>query len=1146
MTAPAAKNEAERRSATVMFADIVGFTAMSEKMDPEDLTHLMNSCFSMMETVIDRFGGVVDKFIGDCVMALFGVPFAAENAAQRAVNAAIELKKRLASFNDDHGLEAPLGLHVGINTGVVVAGDMGGSIKRDYTVMGETVNIASRLESASAEGQILVGPDTYSSTRHLFRFRELKRLPIKGKKTLLRVYELLSIQKSLHRTAFGKRQRLSSQLVGRDSELAFMENRLGRLLEGKGGIINLVGEAGVGKTRIVLELKNNAILKKFRLIEGRATSIGENLRYHVFVDLLRHLFGINEQETDPSSVRRVIKEIRSLLGQEDAEEAIAFIALVMGLSVSGSHCQQVAEIEGEAIEVLIKKTVRQLLTVMSEKRPLLVILEDIHWADKSSINLLESLLDLSATRPVFFLNMFRPHYSGFCDNLANKGDLLWPGVCSRVKLKPLTEDASKTLIRNLLSTDHLPAHVKEKIVSAGSGNPLFIEEVLKSLIDSAKIKRKNHAFLFEDGANRVSIPPKISDVLMERIDMLDKPTRNVVRTASVIGKRFYVSILKDVSGKGDDIHKSLKKLVACHFLTKKIKKDGEEYSFNHELVREAAYKSILRQTKKEIHLKIAKAIESVFHERLHEFYGMLSYHYGRAGAQELAETYMLKAGEDALKTGASNEAIYYYKKALAIYLEKYGRAADPGKIATLEKNIAFSLFSKGRHTEAAEYYRKVVSYHGLALPENRAFFITGFFFCFLNFALHLYVPLLNTARTASKTEAAQLELFYKRLISLSNVAPKQFFMEVFYFSKRLLTFDLASLKGGAGMAAGISIALSWASVSYALSRRAFFHAARNIRPGDGRSLLYVEVADLIYSYYTGAWEKKYDETIVEQGLRLGEIMYVATYISFQGRIMIEQGRYKKAKKKVSRLAHIGTSFSHDFARALKYYLNTSLLLKYRKLHAALIEAQEGIAFMLKKDFSQLLVVQYSSLAKIHALLKDNGAAKKSIMEASLICSKRPLLPPYLGNYLLGKSFCELSELEDRVLKGNRITKPESNLPLLLKKMLKRTRPIACDRTEAFRLMGCYYDLIGKKRKALAWYRRGVREGNALGARPELARLYMHLGLFQLKHNIDRKDKVTTNACIDKALLLFNEMNLEWDLDQIERKMDLLKCGPNDG
>jgi hypothetical protein len=371
-------------------------------------------------------------------------------------------------------------------------------------------------------------------------------------------------------------------------------------------------------------------------------------------------------------------------------------------------------------------------------------------------------------------------------------------------------------------------------------------------------------------------------------------------------------------------------------------------------------------------------------------------------------------------------------------------------------------------------------------------------------------------------------------------------MEVFYFSRRLLKFDLAALKGGAGMAAGISIALSWASVSYALSRRAFFHAARNIRPGDVRSLLYVEVADLIYSYYTGVWEKQYDETIVEQGLRLGEIMYVATYVSFQGRIMIEQGRYKKAKKMVSRLAHIGTSFSHDFARALKYYLNTSLLLKYRKLHAALIEAQEGIAFMLRKDFSQLLVVQYSSLAKIHSLLKDRNAAKKSIMEASLICSSRTLLPPYLGNYLLGKSFCELSELEDRVSKGNRIAEPEKNMSLLLNEMLKRTRSIACDRTEAFRLTGCYYDLIGKKRKALAWYRKGVRVGKALGATPELARLYMHLGLFLLKQNIDRKDRTMTNDCLEKARFLFNKMNLEWDLAQIERKMDLLKCGSNYG
>jgi len=1139
MIYPAGTGEAERRSATVMFADIVGFTAMSEKMDPEDLTNLMNSCFLMMEKVIDGFGGIVDKFIGDCVMALFGVPIAAENTAQRAINAAIELKKQIVSFNDDHGLEIPIGLHVGINSGMVVAGDIGGKKKRDYTVMGETVNIAARLESASAEGQILVGPDTYSSTRHLFRFRELKNIHIKGRKAFLQVFELLSAHKSLHRQVSIRHRRISSQLVGRDSEIAFMENKLKCLGMGKGGIINLVGEAGSGKTRIVLELKNRPLLKNFQIIEGRAVSIGKNLRYHLFIDLLRHLFGITEKETEALSLHSINQVIRPLLDQ-DAEEAIAFTALVMGLKIPEPFNKRIAEIESEAIELLIKKNIRQLFTKLSEKRPLIIILEDVHWADKSSTDLLGSLLDLSKNKQIFFIHLFRPLYSGFCDNLLDKENVLWPGLRTDIILHPLSGDACKTLVRNLLNTDLLPGYMKENILAAGSGNPFFIEEVLKSLIDSGIIIKRNGSFQFAGGINKVSIPQKISDVLMERIDMLDKTTRDVIRIASVIGKSFFFSIIKEVAERGEDIHKSLKKLQDSQFITKKIKKDGVEYGFSHELLREAAYKSILRQTKKEIHLKTAKAIESIFNERLQEFYGMLSYHYGRAGVPKMAENYMLKAGEEALRAGASNEALYYYKKALTIYLDKYGNAADLDKKAALEKNIAFSLYSKGQHTEAAGYYKKVLSHHGRALVENRALFATGFLFCFLEFVINLYLPFIKKRRPASPKETEVIELYYRRLISLSSFAPKQFFMEVFYFSRLLSKYDLISLKGGAGMFAGISIALSWSAVSFTLSKKAILHATRSVRNDDVRSLLYVEVADLMHCYYIGDWKKEYDEPLVEQGLRIGEIMHVTTYISFQGRIMIEQGQYKLAKKLVSKLAYLGNTYAHDFARAIKYYLNTSLLLKYRKLHAALIEAQEGIAFMLRKDFTQLLVIQYSSLAKVHTLLKDNGSAKKALLEADMIYSNTKLLPPYLGNYFLGKSCYELLKLEEMITSGRMIKEAGKETLVLLKIMLKKTNSIACDRTEAYCMLGRYYDLVGKNRLALTWYKKGVQEGKVLDAKPELARVYMHFGLFLLKHNKSQNNIACAFEYLENARHIFKEMNLEWDMTEIKQKMAVLK------
>lgn len=1126
--------QAERRLATVLFADIVGFTTMAEKMDPEDLTILMNTCFAMMEQVVDQFGGVVDKFIGDCMMGLFGVPFAAGNAAQRAINAAIELRHCLARLNADNDLLVPLDIHIGINTGEVLAGDVGGRKKREYTVMGDTVNIASRLESASVKGQILVGSDTYTLTNHLFRFREVKGLPMKGKEAPVRAYELLSVQKNMYRKPCGHGRSIRAPVVGRNSEIAFLKARLKMVAAGQGGIINLVGEAGAGKTRLVSELKNTPPMGAPRLLEGRAIAIGKNFRFHLFVDLLRQVFDVSQEEVP--SADKMEKKLGPILA-DDADEVMVFAARVMGIDLPARLAERLRGIEAEALELLIKKNIRRLLSALSEKRPLVVILEDLHWADKSSSDLLDALFDLAANRHLLFINVFRPFYSTFCDRLEARGDDPSSLLYDNVILQPLSRPLGQCLIEGLLNRSELPGYVHDQVLSAGSGNPLYIEEILRALIDNGIIKKKNDSFQMAGGIDRVTIPLKISDVIMERIDRLDPDERDVVRVASVIGQRFFFRIITHVMEKPDTIEQSLDTLTSLQFFSKTIKADEVEYNFNHELLREAAYNSLLKRTKQALHLKTANAIEHIFAQKSSEFYGMLAYHYGRAGDAESAEHYMFKAGEEALKTGASSEALFYSQKALHIYLENYGSAADLEKKTTLEKNIAFSLYSNGRHAEAAEHYRKILAGHGITSPQNKMVFAAGFLVRFIEFIVRLYLPPSKKKQCPSPKHIELIDIYYHMLVSLSSVKPRTFFMEVFFFSKFISTFDLTVFPGGTGIFSGIGIAFSWSNISFALSKKVLRFIEGNVRPDDTRSCLYLGVADLIRGYYTGDWNKPYDNRLVEAGLAIGEVLHVAVYISFHGRILIEQGRFREAKVLASTLAAIGHEYSHDFARALKYYLNSNLLLKNRKLRAALIEAQEGIAFMVKKDFKQLLVVQYSCQAKIHVLLSDLRAAEKSTDAAALIQSNVTLLPPYRGNYFLGRSYCELLRLEIMLARGQQTASIKKHALSTLRNMMKRAGSMACDRTEACRLMGRYYMLTGNRAKTLAWLRKSVHQGDALSAKPELARAHMDFGLFLSTTPIRgfRNRRAVAEKNLARARRLFKEMDLEWDSDRLRQQ-----------
>src|SRR5581483_9871144 len=647
--------DSERRYATVMFADISGFTSMSEKLDPEEVTDIINQCFSLLAAVVTDHGGHIDKYIGDCIMALFGVPTALEHAPQQSINAAIEMRSRLTRLVAERQVPVALDIHIGINTGLVIAGNVGGEAKQEFTVVGDAVNLASRLKDLAPLKAIYVGAETYRYARDEFEFRKLAPLAVKGKERPVEAYELLSDRSRTHRPKPAVADRaISSPLVGRDGDLRLLRACIAAAARGEGGIVNLIAEAGLGKSRLLAEACAAEETASVLVLEGRSVSVGQNLRYHPFIDLLRHWADIAE-DGDESEATAKLEAAVTALCADDAGDVFPFVATLMGFRPAGAHAERLRGITGESLEKLVVKSVRDLLQRLAATKPLMLVFEDLHWADQSSIGLLEALLRLAHTEPILFVHAFRPDHPESSERILAVSREQHGARQIEIALEAFDEQHCQDLTRNLLKSPDLPYATVALIARTAEGNPFYIEEVVRSLIDEGVIEQTKGRLTVTERIDSVVIPDTIQGVIMARVDRLPRPTRHVLQVASVLGRSFYYRILARVIPDGVDLDAELAQLkerqlllerrtrrtstVARRMLTEEV-----EYVFKHALAQETIYESILQKTRKELHRQVADAIEAVFADRVADFYGMLAYHYSRAEQLEKAEEYLFRAG----------------------------------------------------------------------------------------------------------------------------------------------------------------------------------------------------------------------------------------------------------------------------------------------------------------------------------------------------------------------------------------------------------------------------------------------------------------------------------------------------------------------
>jgi len=1014
--------EGERKLVTVFFADVAGFSSFSEKLDPEQVHRIMDGAFRIMMDEIHEYEGTINQFTGDGVMALFGAPVAHEDHAQRACHAALSIQKAMVLYSEkikrDPGVNFKM--RVGLNTGPVVVGSIGDDLRMDYTAIGDTVNLASRMESTARPGTVLVSNNTYKRAYKTFKFNPLGKIKVKGKELPLDVYELVE---TIERAKSGLDQQIVSEMVGREKELNMLEVQVLKAINGEGSVVNIIGEAGIGKSRLFTELKNRDVIKKVTLLEGRAISVGRNLSFHPVIDILKQWAQIREDDSEAASLSKLETAIRQV-HPEEMQEVLPFVATLMGIKLYGRYAERVKGIEGEALEKLILKNMRELLIKATELRPLVIVIEDLHWADMSSIELMESLLRLAEKQRIIFVNVFRPGHKETGARIVETIKENLPDNYIEIVLQPLDERMSEALINNMLNIRGLQLSVIEQIVERAGGNPFFIEEVVHSFIDEGAVLLKDGILQVTDRINSMVIPHTINDVLVARIDRLEEKTRNLVKIASVIGRSFFYRILTEVAQTVEDIDNRLSYLQEIQLIRIRERMEELEYLFKHVLVQEVAYESILVEKRKELHLQVANSIEKVFQEQLHMFYGMIAYHYSKGEDLDKAEEYMIKAGEEALRSSASHEALNYYQEALSLYVNKYGDTADPEKLKMLEKNIALAFFNKGEYENALTYFDRVLKRWGIKPPKNKFLIRIKFLYDILNIITHLYFPSIKSVRTPAHRDNETFDLSWKKVQLLSVVDPARQIPELIGEFKKTSRFDLRKIKDGYNWPLGSSAMFSFSGLSFKLSKRFLEHAGAVIDKNNFKELLVFNLFELVYNFIAGNWEdiQDYDESLLEHNLRIGQLFEVSVYLTLYCTVKQQQGDFKVVQQVIKKLSDIADLFDFQFARINQLTKKTILFFECKKLYDAKKSSEKLKSYYYIKVGSVYQLVHLGLKAHIQILLKDFAGAEELLNQGEEWCRKQAFVPPYfLIHYFYAKFSLDMILYEESIGWNNKST-----------------------------------------------------------------------------------------------------------------------------
>jgi class 3 adenylate cyclase/tetratricopeptide (TPR) repeat protein len=696
----------ERRIVTMLFCDVKDSTAAAEQLDPEEWSEVINGAFEYMIAPVYRYEGIVARLMGDGILAFFGAPIAHEDDPVRALLAGLDIVSESQHYrklvNQRHGIN--IDVRVGINTGRVVVGAVGSDLRLEYTALGDAINVAARMEQTAEPGTVRIAEATHRLVAPLFDFEELGGVTVKGKHEPVTAYQVLG-----SKAEPGRLRGIAgfeSPLIGREAELASLTAALNELCDKQGGrIVFLTGQAGLGKTRLIRELHgqwqaNEATATALHFwIHQPVASYQASEAYRVLKDQLRLMYGIPKSATAQETAETLKMHVEAL---PLTEQAGVFEPLARILGVLEEEETEQA-VDGETFKRQLFDASLKVLQEQVGQRPAVLILEDLHWADPTSIELIQHLLQLVQSAPILFLCVSRPDRGAASWQLKEQAAEVYGDHFEEIHLQPLSDEDSQKMLDGLLGGMTWPARMRSLILEKAEGNPFFIEEVVRALIDGGVLQQDEDGRWQAKGRlDNFAIPGNLQALLAARIDRLPDEGRRVLQWASVIGRTFRRQVLRRINEEGIDLDRALRSLINAELIEEQAA--DSTYRFRNNLAQEITYRSILRRTRRGYHRKIGEALLLSAVEQSDEQLSALAHHFYQA-QDERALYFNRRAGDKAFDLYANKEAAAYYGR--AIEMVRLGAPVTSEQLVHLYMRRGRVLELASQFGEALKNYREM-------------------------------------------------------------------------------------------------------------------------------------------------------------------------------------------------------------------------------------------------------------------------------------------------------------------------------------------------------------------------------------------------------------------------------------------------------
>jgi class 3 adenylate cyclase/tetratricopeptide (TPR) repeat protein len=710
------QTKSERKYVTVVFSDLAGYTAMTESMDPEDVRSILENIFKKVSLIIQTYDGFIERYIGDSVMAVFGIPKTHEDDPARAIRAAMEIRETVNSMNS--WVRGKLGrsicMHTGINTGLAITGTVN-TEDGTHGLTGLDVNIASRLEGIAEDDEIIVGHGTYLLARKEFNFDELKPVTVKGKQGPIRIFKVIS-RKSVFKSSAS--HGYNPVFVGRRKEMQALHNTRNQLMNlGTGSIVSITGEPGIGKSKLFTEYKSKLNGSDLLMLHSQSSLLSRETSYGTFLEILKNYSGIKDTDDSIKSWDKLEVKLNQL-DPGEVVNTLPYLATILSIQVKGNLNKKVQFLDAETLKSQIFRAFYLFVKSLLKRQPFVLVFEDFHWADDSTIELLIHLLPLVQKNPFQIIFVCRDTDDNPLSRVENSFDVSLQRVYTRIDLKALPkEDITEIAVRQLGLTS-ISSQLSGLIHRKSEGNPLYLEELIRMLTDNDLLE-KNLAtgqYTIRPLSGKIQIPDTLRGLVSSSVDNLDKNIKEVLKTASVIGRSFLYRLLKSIEGQGDVLDVHLSVLINQNLIKEKEVHPELEYYFYHDLIKDAVYETILLKERKELHLKIAETIELLFEDQIEKFYSLLSYHYSKASEWNKASRYFRLAGDQANQIAGDSEALAHYKKAISAHEEVFDTQLISFEKAVYTRKLGEIYFRRGENDKALESLKQAFELLGISYP----------------------------------------------------------------------------------------------------------------------------------------------------------------------------------------------------------------------------------------------------------------------------------------------------------------------------------------------------------------------------------------------------------------------------------------------